>query len=76
MSMNSKSSLRSDIQGRGHGDAHNWQHEGTSPSRTTYYKCRACGHKFGHHYPSEPSIFKAMFFDGVPAECKATGETA
>lgn len=59
----------SDIQGSGWGSDHLWHHEGTSPSRTTYYKCARCFWPFGHHYPSTPSIFKAMHDSGVPEKC-------
>lgn len=56
------------IVGKGWASDHLWHLEGT-PTRTTYYKCARCFWNFGHHYPSEPNIFKALKASGVPDKC-------
>jgi len=61
----------SDISGKGWGDSHNWQYLYTSAGRSSIYKCRNCDAAFGHHYPSTPSIFKAMHDSGVLDKCPA-----
>lgn len=58
----------SEIRGEGWGSDHLWHYEGT-PTRTSLYKCARCFWNFAHHYPSEPSIFKAMHDAGVPDKC-------
>ena len=60
---------KSDVHGDGFGSDHLWHYEST-PSNTSYYKCARCFWPFGHHYNSEPDIFKAMQKDGVPARCE------
>ena len=59
---------KSDVYGDGWGSEHLWHYEST-PSNTSYYKCARCFWPFGHHYNSEPDIFKAMKKDGVPINC-------
>lgn len=62
----------SDIYGEGHGSAHDWKYCWSSPSKTSYYQCARCGHKFAHAYDSIPDIFQAMKQQSVPAECQPT----
>ena len=59
---------KSDIQGKGHGDAHDWKCVDTV-YRATRYVCRRCGARFLHDYPRVPDIFQALAMAGVPAEC-------
>ena len=59
----------SDINGKGHGDAHDWRAGFTPASRQTPYTCRVCGAKFWHDYNHVPNIFDAMKRGGVPLEC-------
>jgi hypothetical protein len=62
----------SHITGQGFGDDHDWESGYTGPSRSTPYRCKACGETFHHHYPSTPSIFKAMVESGrVSEHCSA-----
>lgn len=57
------------ITGSGWGSKHNWESGPTGWTRTTPYVCKDCGATFGHHYPSEPNIFTAMYKSGVPEDC-------
>lgn len=59
----------SQIHGHGYASDHHWHHEWTSPSGTSYYKCARCYVNLGHHYRSEPDIFKALKKSGVPDKC-------
>ena len=64
----------SDVYGEGHGSAHDWKYcWSCSSSKTSYYQCARCGHKFAHAYDSVPDIFQAMKQQSVPAECWSIG---
>lgn len=71
----------SDINGTGHGSAHDWQLDITDRfggEKGTRYFCRHRDSLFVHLYDVEPNIFKAMEQEGVPPTCigDKTKETA
>lgn len=62
----------SDISGKGHGDAHDWQCLGTPCQVATIYLCKNCSCKFTHAYHAIGNIFEAMKQARVPVDCVPT----
>ena len=65
----------SDINGKGHGDKHDWKRMytpqvGSYGIKYTEYKCMDCGSNFSHYYDRVPDIFLAMKQAEVPLTCK------
>lgn len=62
----------SEINGRGHGDSHEWvmgyQYQG---DRSTPYKCKNCHIEFRHWYNMTPNIWEAIKNCGIPDKCQA-----
>lgn len=73
MDMNNKSCIR----GKGHGDSHCWEDNGTVQSpyeqnRSTLYICKKCKISFNHWYHVVPDIFEQMKQSGVSDKCNGT----